>query len=127
MAQTLTPSKADAPAGRRPLRLVVGVGLLLAVLVVAGFLAFRAYYRLDLFDSYRAGYASVAPLPQAVINDGGDMGGPCRAALASAYPALVPAGPWPDQATAFWVGCSTRLLGGPADPWVVHSSLGDDD
>lgn len=127
MAQTLTQSKVDGRPGQRRLALVVGVGLLLAVLAGAGFLAFRAYYRLDLFDSYRAGYASVVPLPQAVLDEGGDIGGPCRAALASAYPALDPAGRWPDQAAAFWVGCADRQAGSPADPWVVHSSLGGDD
>ena len=126
MAQTHTQSRVAARPGQRRLRLVVGVGLLLAVLVGAGFLAFRAHYRLDLFDPYRAGYASVVPLPQGVSEQGGDIGGACRAALASAYPALDP-DRWPDQAVAFWVGCNDRQAGSPEDPWVVHSSLGGDD
>ena len=99
--------------------------LLLAVLAGAGSLAFRAYYRVDLFDAYRAGYASVVPAPP--NNEGGDIGGPCRAALGAAYPALDPLRTWPDQATAFWLGCNDRLSGSLADPWMIHSNLRDDD
>lgn len=127
MAATVTQPEGDARPRHRRLLLVACTVLLLAVFAGVGVVAFRAYYRLDLFDAYRAGYASVAPLPASTFAEGGDFGGPCRAALAAAYPALDPLGAWPDQATAFWVGCNERLSGSPADPWTVHSSLHDED
>ena len=127
MAVAVSQPEVEVSRRRRRLGLIATAVLLLAVLAGGGVLAFRAYYRVDLFDSYRAGYASVASLPQSVIDQGGDMGAPCREALAAAYPALDPAGPWSDQAISFWVGCGSRLFGNPSDPWVVHSSLGGDD
>ena len=127
MAATLTQLEGDARPRHRRRWLAVCAVLLLAVLAALGVFAFRAYYRLDLFDAYRAGYASVAPLPASTFAEGGDFGGPCRAAVAAAYPALDPVGPWPDQATAFWLGCGDRLSGSPADPWMVHRSLHDSD
>jgi hypothetical protein len=112
-------------SGRRRRLIVAAVALLvLAMLAGAGVVAFRAYYRVDLFDSYRAGYVSVVP---ATRNDGGDGGAACRAAVAAAFPSAYPLIPWPEQVTAFWVGCNTRRAGYPADPWEVHSSLSQAD
>lgn len=112
-------------SGRRDRLTVVSVALVVpAMAAVAGVVAFRAYYRVDLFDSYRSGYASVVP---AATNDGGDGGAACRAAVDRAYSGLDPLNPWPEQATAFWVGCNTRRAGYPADPWEVHSSLSQAD
>ncbi len=102
----------------------VVVGALILALVV-GLVVVRYYYRADLFDAYRAGYAAV----EADTNPSdGWEDSRCDEPLAAAYPGVVHN--WPDltdSQRAFMIGCTQKIRGLDASPWGLHSVLAYDD
>ncbi len=110
---------------RRARRVSLAVGIVFAViaLLIVGWVAGRAYFRVDLFGEYQAGYASVSP---SAISDEGVA---CNTAVQAAFPnldlAVLPK--WPDEPGAFWQGCADRRGGRRSDPWNLHNNLHDSD
>jgi hypothetical protein len=100
---------------------IAGAVVLVGALVVA---AGIAYYRIDLFNEYQAGYASVEPQQNL---DGGLRSVPCNRALDLAYGVRGIGQNSSGQEFAFFQGCMERLWGMPSNPWDLHTSLRSDD
>ena len=97
--------------------------VLIGCLVVAGLYGLR-HYKVGYFADYRAGYAAVSP----ATNPGTSTYDPaCDAAVRAAYPntfeGLAADATWPQDAQAFYAGCSQRRAGQPADVWSMHGYL----
>lgn len=91
-----------------------------ALVLLAGF----AYYRIDLFNEYAAGFASVEPQPDI---DQGLRTRPCDNALADAYGPASPTQARGDQESAFYQGCLEKRSGMPYSPWTLAGYLRADD
>jgi len=116
-----TTSDAKGRGGFRRRRIIVfAITGAVAAMVILGIFVGRAYFRVDLFAAYRAGYASVGPDPSS--DDGGTA---CNAAVQATYPRLnlTTLSHWPDETNAFWLGCNDRRGGLAADPWILHQNL----
>jgi hypothetical protein len=123
------PTPAETARSRRLRRRLIPIGAVLTVVALGGTaLGGSKYFKVDLFDSYRAGYASVS------------VGGPstdgtydttaCDVAVQAEYPTAVTGGNvWPPQMQAFYYGCTQKRMHLAADPWSVHAyvSSADDD
>lgn len=108
-------------------RTVILCAVVLAVVSALFAIGARYYYRADLFDDYRAGYASVdvsAPEQRPALMAGTIQ--PCMDAVAAAYPEDDLDGPRSDAWRAFSSGCNMKLDGLPlGSVWLLHTWLGD--
>ena len=90
---------------------------------MAGLYVLR-HYKVGYFADYQAGYAAVSP---AATTGAGTNNPACDTAARAAYPDMFKALPadatWPQNAQAFYAGCSQKLAGQPADVWGMHGYL----
>jgi hypothetical protein len=97
--------------------------VVLTVLALAA-LYWAKYFKIGVFDQYRAGYAAVSVEPVQAAGSGETD--PCDGLARRAFPAMSTL-EWnsgqrrPDEVQAFIAGCQMKWQGLPADPWQMHT------
>ncbi len=118
--QRTTPHASARHGWRVPLLIAV---VLIGCLAVPGLFVLR-HWKVGYFADYQAGYAAVS---SATDQGGGSYDTACDVAVRAAYPATFKAiaadVTWPQNAQAFYAGCSQKRKGQPADVWNMHGYL----